>query len=937
MSSIKIFFCLLIVSLFSNSIFAQKVVLKGHIIDSAINVRLEGVSVSTYLGDSDKIYQLQVSKRFGSFIFDNMLADTSITIKLDYLGYQRWSKKIRISKSKSELDLGFIHMTPLVNEIEAVEMLPPVRMNGDTVEFNTDAFQLDTNAVIEDLFHKLPGMVIWGDGKITYNGKTIRSFKVDGKEFFGTDYKVMAQNLPKNAVDKVQVYKTSPDNKDEPDKDSDYEMNLQLKDNAKKGYFGSVSVNGGTEKRYNVLGVINTYTPKFQGSAGFAKNNTNLNINNVETLLKGTTFGGVNANSEFYSDFFKSGITNRMLYGGRFQYDLNNKSPNEYSNLLRLDIHRDDAERTSIDSSETVYFTGDIDRESQKKNTRVDHTKLFTISPKYDYQNEKIIISGNINWNNNQSNNESKNSTIDNYENVSTLSRTESFEESKGSNFTSGFSLSNKPNYNLQKQKLFDKLRYRINYNGDLSNNNSTNISRRYTESSEGNLPYDANVSREYSSDSRQNTNSFGLVFEDLNKFIRKNILSRITLSNYYQQNQNINDILVEDIVFNNGKPSTVINNELSHESVFKSKHFSSHIELGKNIILAHHATRFQKDLIFTASLKANGLQWGNESTLDFRNINRNFFSLFPSAAISYRHQKGNTTDIVYKIAAESSENYPTLHQLAPIYDNIDAFYRFYGGAGLRREKVNKIKADFNFLEKKADGYDLNVNYTFTDLRDPIVDSIIYNPNYQESYLVNSSRNTHNHSLNMRLSKYFLLNRLNRLSIEGSFGGLNGKNERFVNTISQMTRRNSYNQNITLTYFYSDKIQIAYNNLFNAFSTYQLESTNKHNTSQLRHNLSLTTVLASKFYINTNLNSQTFYAKGLDRESLFIWNASARYRMLKGNNLEIKLTALDILGQNKGIYVINNENQQSYGIRNILTQYFMLGVTYYPRKFNLNK
>src|SRR5690606_41968176 len=54
-------------------------------------------------------------------------------------------------------------------ELTAVEILAPVRMNGDTIEFNADAFALDTNAVIEIRSHKLPGMVDRRDGVITYN------------------------------------------------------------------------------------------------------------------------------------------------------------------------------------------------------------------------------------------------------------------------------------------------------------------------------------------------------------------------------------------------------------------------------------------------------------------------------------------------------------------------------------------------------------------------------------------------------------------------------------------------------------------------------------------------------------------------------------------------------------------------------------------------
>ncbi|QEC73518.1 Plug domain-containing protein [Arachidicoccus ginsenosidivorans] len=100
-------------------------------------------------------------------------------------------------------------------------------MNGDTLEFNADAFHLDPNAVAEDLLRKLPGVVVWGDGTITVHGREVSRVLVNGKPFFGGDTKVATQNLPKKAVEKVQVYQQSK-NKDNP-LDSITEVNIQLK------------------------------------------------------------------------------------------------------------------------------------------------------------------------------------------------------------------------------------------------------------------------------------------------------------------------------------------------------------------------------------------------------------------------------------------------------------------------------------------------------------------------------------------------------------------------------------------------------------------------------------------------------------------------------------------------------------------------------------
>ncbi|MFX4351330.1 hypothetical protein ABTA28_19630, partial [Acinetobacter baumannii] len=73
------------------------------------------------------------------------------------------------------------------NEMDevVVKAVQPIRMNGDTLEINPDAFKLDSNAVVEDMLMRVPGLTVWGDGTITMNGRKLEKVYVDGKPFFG--------------------------------------------------------------------------------------------------------------------------------------------------------------------------------------------------------------------------------------------------------------------------------------------------------------------------------------------------------------------------------------------------------------------------------------------------------------------------------------------------------------------------------------------------------------------------------------------------------------------------------------------------------------------------------------------------------------------------------------------------------------------------------
>jgi hypothetical protein len=47
----------------------------------------------------------------------------------------------------------------------------------------------------------------------------------------------------------------------------------------------------------------------------------------------------------------------------------------------------------------------------------------------------------------------------------------------------------------------------------------------------------------------------------------------------------------------------------------------------------------------------------------------------------------------------------------------------------------------------------------------------------------------------------------------------------------------------------------------------------------------------------------------------------------------LKLSALDLLNQNKGIIYYGNSYSVTRGTTNLLHQYFMVGISFYPRKF----
>ena len=82
----------------------------------------------------------------------------------------------------------------------------------DTTVFNASAYRTPEGANLEALIKLFPGIEVGDDGKITWNGKEVKEFLINGKDFFKGDTDVAMKNLPVSLVKKIKAY----------DKKSDY-------------------------------------------------------------------------------------------------------------------------------------------------------------------------------------------------------------------------------------------------------------------------------------------------------------------------------------------------------------------------------------------------------------------------------------------------------------------------------------------------------------------------------------------------------------------------------------------------------------------------------------------------------------------------------------------------------------------------------------------
>lgn len=158
-------------------------------------------------------------------------------------------------------DTIFLYPQSKVIKEVIVKGTKAVTMSGDTVSYIADSFRVPPGASVEELLKKLPGIQVAKDGSIKAQGKKVDRVLVDGDDFFGEDASAATKNLEASMIDRVEVIDVAT-NKSESTGSEDDKMkviNLKLKDDSKKGFFGKLEEGYSSTKRYQSTQMINLF------------------------------------------------------------------------------------------------------------------------------------------------------------------------------------------------------------------------------------------------------------------------------------------------------------------------------------------------------------------------------------------------------------------------------------------------------------------------------------------------------------------------------------------------------------------------------------------------------------------------------------------------------------------------------------------------------
>ena len=213
---------------------------------------------------------------YGKFAFENLKIDT-VEVLITHPKYSDMSFYVLGSAEEAEFNIDNIVVSENIkamNEVVIFASKDPVYYRGDTLVFAADSFDVKTNAVVEDLLKKLPGVEVANDGGIKFQGKEVAKVLVDGDEFFGSDHLVATRNLDARAVENVEIYEKEIENAQDGSTETVQVMNLTLKEDAKKGFFGRVAAGSDAQNFYEGEALASRFNGKQKLSAYVQGSNT---------------------------------------------------------------------------------------------------------------------------------------------------------------------------------------------------------------------------------------------------------------------------------------------------------------------------------------------------------------------------------------------------------------------------------------------------------------------------------------------------------------------------------------------------------------------------------------------------------------------------------------------------------------------------------------
>lgn len=911
--------------------FAQKVSVKGQIVDQTDNSAMIGVGV-LLINPADTTIKLgNATDLDGNFRIENVPSG-KYKIRTSYIGYD--TKEMEISVQNEDVDLGVFKLNQASLTLKDVVVEGrQVRaiQKGDTTEYNANAFKTNPDATAQDLVTKMPGVTL-ENGTVKAQGEAIKKVLIDGKEYFGEDASIALKNLPAEIIDKVQIFDRLGDQAQFSgfdDGNSQKSLNIVTKKGMNKGDFGKVFAGYGTDDRYSAGVNLNNFKGVRKISLIGISNNINQQNFAAQDLLgvmgssggqnRGGQGGGGGRNNPANNFLVgaQGGITRTTSLGLNYSNDIGKKLSVTGSYFFN------NANNATQSLKARNYFLGNgatqlYDETSEGNNNNFNHRFNGRVEYKIDSSNT-VIITPKVSLQNNES--RSGLSGINSLASTNLLSQILS-----NTNSTSnGYDLSN----DVLFRHKFAKNKRTISANVTTSLNDKTGQSKQYSQN-RSYVPNDsiALIDQRTKTASNGSTLSSNIMYtEPVGKMGGLMFNYSPTFNkNYSDRATNAYDSTTNDYT----NPNTVLSNRFDNTTI--TQRTGVGYRIGNKIFNFMLSANYQNVQMESSQLYPISLT-----------VKRTFDNVLPMGMFNYKFSQSKNLKMFYR----SSTNAPSITQLQNVINNSNPLQLSMGNPNLKQEFNNSIIVRYGQTNtEKATSFQAftNLNYTnnyigtsttIANQNTVLSDQVVLNRGSQLSQPVNldgyATTNTFV-TYGMPVGKI-------KSNLNWSVGHLYNRTPSLINGATNISHSNtmtsgfSLGSNISKMFDFTLSYSANYNIVQNTIRPAQ-------NNNYFYHITSAKVNWISKGGLLLGVDATNTLYRGLGsafNQNYYLVNPYVGYKFLKENAAEIKLMVFDLLEQNNSISRTVSAAYLEDTRTLVLKRYFMLTLTYNIRKFGGEK
>jgi len=973
---------------------AQEASLSGRVVDAESHeglarTTLQLYKLSTHRNRRDTTYvQGTLSDDQGHFAFRGV-GEGEFLVKISYIGYEDVTRQVK--KGKTAVRLGDISMKAndvMLSEAVVTANVPKMVVKDDTIVYNADAFRVPEGSVIEALVEALPGAKIDENGGITVNGKNVKKFKMDGRDFMTGNNDAVMKNLPSYVIDQVKAYDEKSDQSrltGIDDGNDDFVLEFVTKRSARKGLQMNPDVGIGTDHRYGIrLTAMKPFGAMRYTFMGNANNVNDRNFSGRGGRGRGNGDGQRHTKTAALDISYEKERTLRV--SGRVTWNHNNADNWNRTGSETFVNTRGGAFSNSINQrySRANSWTGNMNLQ-----WTIDTLTTLSFRP-----NVNISTNDNRGWGNSASFNENPFDYTTNpldeagLQTMNDQGLVVNSRENKSLGYTSSQDLRSQ----LQLYRRLNRRGRNMAINSDISyrnsNNRNANLSAVHLYQEKNKFGNDSTYqTNRYSDSPSDNFNySLGVTYtEPLMLFSTRPVAGeenpRMPSSMGRRDNQRGGGGGLQGLFLQmnyrfrhshqKNDPSTYDFPDLTNEAFADALHqyrdwtrlfgfldnpyesylsdslsrFSERTESEHNIDLQLRLVRQKMNMNVGVSVQPQRSHYVQQYLGIPIDTIRNVTNVTPTLNMRYRFNQQTNLQVTLR----GSTSQPSITQLLDIYDDTNPLSITMGNPGLKPSFTTNLNANFQMQRRPkfaTDSLGMNVpvnqrhwsfttNGSFQRTSNSIGNVVTYNET--TGGRISRPENINgNWNVNGGMTFNIGLDTLNRWDVSGSLRGNYSHHVGYVN----LKRTAIPDRNITHTYNLSPSLSLSFRNSWLNVSL-NSNTTYAHTENRLQASNNLTTWNFSyggntriTFPWGTSLSTDIhMYSKrGYDDQSLntneLIWNAQLSHSFLKGKPLTVMLQWYDILNEQTNFTRTVNANGWTDREVNAITSYAMLHVSY---------